>query len=219
MPIIDRYIILVFIKVFAICFLSFAGLYVVVDAFTNLEELLKLAGNGSPVAAVGGYYGPRVLQFFDKTAAFLALVAAIFSLALMQRANELTAIQAGGISNQRIARPVLAITITVLLLSVVNREMLIPRFRNELAMNAQDMVGAKRRASMALDQTTGIVLRGQEVRPATQEINLPEFRTPSELQIPDDTITAQTGVWLPATPDRPAGVRSHRSSHRPGHPR
>ncbi len=205
MPIIDRYIITVFVKIFVICFLSFAGLYVVIDAFTNLEELSGMTREGSPVGVISGYYGPRVLQFFDKTAAFLALVAAIFCLALMQRSNELTAIQASGVPNRRIARPVLAITIAVLVLSVVNRELVIPKFRNELALNAQDMLGAGRQATLTADPETGVIIRGQQVIPARQEISLPEFRTPDDWEVPDHTIAARSGAWLPANDERPSG--------------
>ena len=40
---IDRYILRSYFKILLICFLSLTGLFVVIDAFGNLDELLKIA--------------------------------------------------------------------------------------------------------------------------------------------------------------------------------
>jgi lipopolysaccharide export system permease protein len=206
MPIIDRYIVVSFIKVFVICFLSFAGLFVVIDAFTNLDEFLLLSRASSIIQVILEYYGPRILQFFDRTAAFMSLIAAVFCLAMMQRTNELTAIQAGGISHRRIVRPVLYTTIAVLVLAAVSREVIIPQFRNTLVMNAQDFAaGIGRSPGITVDQETGIVIRGQEVMPVKQRITMPEFTTPAEWGIEGNKLVAESGTWLPGDGKRPAG--------------
>ncbi len=213
MPIIDRYIIVSFIKVFVICFLSFSGLYVVIDAFSNLDEFLALSRSNSMFNVIVEYYGPRILQFFDKTAAIMSLIAAVFCLSLMQRTNELTAIQAGGISNRRIVRPVLVVTIMVLLLGVVNREILVPRFRNVLVMNAQDFAAGKGRSpNMTKDPISRVVIRGQEVMPVRQTITMPEFTTPHEWGIAGNTIVAESGEWLPKSNEHPGGYLLKQSS-------
>lgn len=41
MTLIDRYLLTTWIKVYLICYISLAGLYVVIDAFSNLDELLR----------------------------------------------------------------------------------------------------------------------------------------------------------------------------------
>ena len=56
MPIIDRYLLRQYVKTFLICWFSLTGLYVVVDAFSNLDEFLRFVRVGgrtdtSPVAA------------------------------------------------------------------------------------------------------------------------------------------------------------------------
>lgn len=207
MSIIDRYIIAGFARVFLICFLSLAGLYIVVDAFSNLEELGNLSAKRSWPAVIGGYYGPRALQFFDKTSAYLTLIAAIFCLAFLQRSNELTAIQAAGISDRRVARPILAATLAVLLLSVVNRELVMPWYRVPLAMNFQDMQGGSRPAHPLVDPQTGIQIRGTGAKPAHQQIENPKFRLPENSVWPIRTVEAQDGTWLAADASRPAGYR------------
>ena len=52
----DRYLVRLFIKVVLACFVSMAGLYVVIDAFGNLDEFV---GYGSP-AVVTEYYSARL---------------------------------------------------------------------------------------------------------------------------------------------------------------
>ena len=206
MPIIDRYIISGFLKIFLICFMSFSGLFIVVDAFTNLEEFLEMGQSGSLLNVIVSYYGPRLLQFFDRTAPLIALVAAIFSVAFMQRSNELTAISAAGISKRRIAKPLLLTTLAIVALTMVNRETLIPAFRNLLAMQPQDLSAGKTRSVvMTVDHETGVSIRGKEVMPVNQEIRDPVFTLPPELAHLSPSISAGLGHYLPPNQDHPAG--------------
>ena len=206
MAIIDRYIISGFLKIFLICFFSFSGLFVVVDAFTNLEEFLEMGKEGGLPNVIVAYYGPRLLQFFDRTAPLIALVAAIFTVAFMQRSNELTAIAAGGISKSRIAKPLLLTTLAIILLMTFNREALLPLFRSHLAMQPQDLAkGLGRSIIPTVDHETGIKIRGQEVMPANQEITEPEFILPEKYHAYGRKISADLGIYLPADHDHPAG--------------
>ena len=43
MTIFDRYLLILFSKIFMICFISFTGLYFVIHMFTNLDELSSIA--------------------------------------------------------------------------------------------------------------------------------------------------------------------------------
>jgi len=207
MPIIDRYIIASFLKIFLICFFSFSGLFVIIDAFTNLEEFLKMGKRGNGQTAILGYYGPRVLQFFDRTAPLIALVAAIFTCAMMQRSNEITAIAAAGISKRRIAKPIFLATLVIVVLGALNREVGLPTFRNQLAMNPQDLSAGKGRSfGLTVDPHTGIAIRGKEVMPINQTIEAPEFTLPLKLAAPDENrISAGDGEYLIADENHPNG--------------
>lgn len=206
MAIIDRYIISGFLKIFLVCFCSFSGLFVVVDAFTNLEEFLEMGKEGGLPNVIVAYYGPRLLQFFDRTAPLIALVAAIFTVAFMQRSNELTAIAAGGISKSRIAKPLLFTTLAIILLTAFNREALLPSFRSQLAMQPQDLAkGLGRSIVKTFDQETGISIRGQEVMPVKQEVTEPKFDLPEEYRSCGSRISAGLGKYLPADQNHPSG--------------
>ena len=121
MTILDRYLLFTFLRIFVVCFLSFAGLYVVIHLFSNLDELTALSKESSWAELMWAFYWPRMAELFDKTAPIMALVSGIFSIHLMQRTSELTAIEAGGITKFRALRSVLLAGVVVIALTVVNR--------------------------------------------------------------------------------------------------
>src|SRR4029077_8435456 len=103
----DRYLLRQFFQIFAICFCSLAGLYIVIDAFGNLDDFMKFAGeHGNLWSIMGSYYGFQTIGFFDRTSGMLTLIAAMFTIALFQRYNEFTALQAAGIPKWRIIKPI-----------------------------------------------------------------------------------------------------------------
>jgi phosphatidate cytidylyltransferase len=109
MGIIDRYVLRLYVKVLLICFASLTGLFVVIDALNNLDDLLNLGKQqGSLPTVFCEYYGARSLAFFDRTSALIALVAATFAVTSMQRSNELCAVMAAGIPKIRVVAPLLA---------------------------------------------------------------------------------------------------------------
>ena len=62
MRVIDRYVLSLFVKVTVICFLSLAGLYVVIDAFANLDEFLTYGKEqGNTALVLADYYLPRTV--------------------------------------------------------------------------------------------------------------------------------------------------------------
>jgi lipopolysaccharide export system permease protein len=64
MRIIDRYLLRQFLQTFVICYLSLMGLYVVFDAFTNLEQFLeKGAKSGGVVGLIVSFYSYQSVAF------------------------------------------------------------------------------------------------------------------------------------------------------------
>ena len=112
--IIDRYMLRQFLQVLAICFLSLAGLYIVIDAFNHLDHFVDFADTyGSLLATMGKFYAYRSLAFFDWMSGTMALVAAMFTVTWIQRHHEMTALLAAGIPRLRVLRPVLVAAILV----------------------------------------------------------------------------------------------------------
>ena len=114
MNIIDRYLLRQFLQNFVICFMSLMGVYVVFDAFTNLEAFMSLAKGLTLMKVIAAYYGYQSLFFFDRISALLVLMSAMFTMAWIQRHHEMTALMAAGISRIRVVAPVLAAAVAII---------------------------------------------------------------------------------------------------------
>ena len=144
MAIIDRYLLRNFLGVFAVFFISFFGLFVVGDTVNNFSEILRYSeSNGGVLQAISKYYGLRSLVFFDWMNPLLILVATMFTIATFRRHNEMTALMAAGIRNARMIRPLLLMSCLLVVLAVINRECVLPAFRQDLSSNLQDMQSNK----------------------------------------------------------------------------
>jgi lipopolysaccharide export system permease protein len=180
---IDRYVARAQLHAFVIVFISLAGLTFVVDAFTNLEEFIGHAASAGGLGRVlGYYYGCRLISFFDATSSVIALASAMFALSWLERHHELTALLAAGVDRWRIARPTLVFAAVVSLLAMANRECVLPRIRQAIARNAQD-------------------LRGDMAQP----FEAPSLLLPPTLGDHGTSLDAAEGFWRPATEQHPAG--------------
>jgi lipopolysaccharide export system permease protein len=208
MTLIDRYILTTWIKVYLICYISLAGLYVVIDAFSNLDELLRYGpAHGGVLVLLAKYYAPRLLTFFDYTSGILAVIASLFTLVWLQSTQELTALVAAGIRKGRIVAPLIVAAMVVAAIATVNRELLIPEFRGPLSRNFQDLDGtAARKVQPQWDLETNLQINGQNSFAKRQEIDKPRIQLPQELASYGSALVAERGLFRAAEGDRPAGI-------------
>jgi lipopolysaccharide export system permease protein len=165
------------LQVFTICFLSLTGLYIVIDAFGHLDNFSSYAekDGGSLFGIMGTYYAYHSLAFFDGTSGILAMISAMFTVAWLQRHQELTAIMAAGISKLRILKPLLAAAAGVSLLGVANRELVIPRIRDQLTRDTKDLGGENARELEARFDRSDILVGGDKIVLAERKIIKPAF--------------------------------------------
>lgn len=208
MTIVDRYLLRLFFKIFLICLLSFLGLFIVVHLFTNLDELIEAADeNGGLANMLYEFYGPRTLDVFSRTAGVLVLISAIFSLSMMQRRREMTAIEAAGISKARLVRPIFIAAIFVLGISVVNREAWIPQVKDRLVRTPANWHNTGTvPMNFQKDDQSGILIRGDQLIIDKQMISNPDLQIPVYLDDNVSSIRASWGVISEATNRRPAGL-------------
>jgi lipopolysaccharide export system permease protein len=141
---IDRLLIRGYLKSYLICLTSLLTLYVVVDLFTNLEDFAEHNSGLLPVLKhIGTYYGYKVAQIFDRLCEAIVLMAAAFTVAWMQRNNELLPLLSAGVSTRRVVCPILLSACGMLGLSVANQELLIPRIGRYLQNERDDPDGDK----------------------------------------------------------------------------
>ena len=206
--IIDRYLLRQFVQTFLICFCSLTGLYIVIDAFTNLEEFITYSrDHGGLLSVMGTYYAYRALTFFDSTSPIVTLIAAMFTVTWIQRHNELTALEAAGIPKSRIIKPLFATAIVIIGLKVANREVAIPAVRENLSYNAQDLGGSRGKQLIPrYDAETGVLLRSTGLTFANERrIDKPDFQLPEGLDRYGPRIVAAEAFYKPAEGDRPGG--------------
>ena len=141
---IDWLLIKGYFKAYLVCLVSLLSLYIVVDLFTNLDEFTSQHQDAGAVAKhIGSYYGYRMTKIFDQLCEPIVLLAAMFTVALMQRNNELLPLLSAGVSTRRVVLPVLVSAWVMLGLAVVNRELLIPRIAHNLSLEKDDPDGGK----------------------------------------------------------------------------
>ena len=139
MRILDRERYWAFIKAYFICFVALVGLYVVIDAFSNLDEFEEVSPSTLALFQnMGRYYLIKMSLIYDQICGIITMMAAIFTVTWMQKNNELLAMLAAGISTRRVIRPVLISALGISSLAVINQELIMPRFSEELQKPPDD---------------------------------------------------------------------------------
>jgi lipopolysaccharide export system permease protein len=142
MKLLDRLLLRNYLKAYLICLVSLLTLYVVVDLFTNLDDFSEHHKTLADVLKhIGTYYGFKVAQIFDRLCEAIVLMGATFTMAWVQRSNELLPLLSAGVSTRRVVRPVLFGACATLGLSVANQEFIIPRIGFYLSQSRNDPWG------------------------------------------------------------------------------
>ncbi|QDV68781.1 putative permease YjgP/YjgQ family protein [Rosistilla carotiformis] len=204
---IDRYLLTTYLRTLLICFCSLSGIFVVFHAFNNMEEIAAYARRqGSFVDALVSYYGPFLLAIFDATNAILAVFALVFSVGALKRNGELTALLAAGLSHGRILRPMLIAAFVVIVIAVINRELCMPNWKDQLGAKAQDLDGQLvRTLKPSYDRMTGIQFHGRGVIVIKKEIVAPALMIRSEMPGMGTQIVGELAVWQDASDQHPDG--------------
>jgi lipopolysaccharide export system permease protein len=133
-----------YVKAYLFCLVSLTGLFIVVDLFMNLEDFTAHRKDfESVVKYVGVYYGFKSFQIFDRLCESVILLAGMFTVAWMQRNNELLPLLSAGVSTRRAVFPVLVCASAMLGLAGVNQEFALPNIDIFMIENRTNPDGAK----------------------------------------------------------------------------
>jgi lipopolysaccharide export system permease protein len=124
MRLLERYLLRFFIGPFFSCLLIFILLFVVIDLFSNLADILK---ENLPPAIILKYYFTFLPIVFVQSSPYAVLLATIYALGLLNRHQEIIAMQAAGISLLRILRPLIFFGLLISLASFYVSEKLVPQ--------------------------------------------------------------------------------------------
>ena len=104
LPVVSRYVLREFLRLFGLCMLGFLLIYVLVDFFDRLDTYLKYHAG---VGTVLRYFLFKMPLIITQLTPVATLGGVLLGLGLMARHNELTALRASGVSTLQIARPLL----------------------------------------------------------------------------------------------------------------
>ena len=154
---------------------------IVVLVFSNLEEFTRYGeSNGGLIRVLLQYCGPYSLSIFERLSGLLALMALLFSVAWLYRTNEFTALLAAGINKKRVVRPLLISSACVIIGACLSRELLIPRFQDQLDRQPQDLAGdLPRPVKPTFDQRAKVLFDGLHLLPVRYRIVGPTLRVHS----------------------------------------
>ena len=204
---IDRYLLFLYSRVFLICFLTLSGLLVVVQVFTNLDEMIAYGKfRGSFILGLAEYFSPYMLSIYDRMCGLLTLLATMFVVAWLVRTHEMTALLAAGISKGRIIRPIVILSAFLILFAAVSRELLIPRYSSMLSKTPQELLGESIRPIRPTeDIEMGVLIAGRNLQPANSIIVQPIFRFLGPAANLTPQITGQSAKFLAADENHPQG--------------
>jgi len=113
MTILDRYVLKKFLVPFAYCFLGFVGIWFIFDLADNLQDFIQ---GKAGLDVLLDYYASQVPEIIVIALPLGTLLALLYSLSSMSRANEIISMLTAGRSVVRILAPLMAVG---LVLSVV----------------------------------------------------------------------------------------------------
>jgi lipopolysaccharide export system permease protein len=158
----DRMLIYNYVKAYTICLVSLLGLYIVVDLFTNMDDFAQHHNSLSGVLRhIAKYYGVQVTVIFDRLCEVIVLLAAMFTVAWVQRNNELIPLLSAGVSTHRVVRPVLFAACVFLALSTINQEIIIPRLGNAVLFSRDDPDGEHDMMVNGSYEPNGVLISGK----------------------------------------------------------
>jgi len=162
MRILDKYIAKYFILPFLYCLLVFILLYIIIDLFGNLDEILK---HSIRLGILWEYYLSMIPLIIIQTAPVSSLISTIYVLGAMNKYGEITAMRAAGISIRRILVPFIYIGFAITILVFGISEKILPqsmRKAGSLKENSIDNAGKNKLFNKKI--ITNIALYGKNNR-------------------------------------------------------
>jgi lipopolysaccharide export system permease protein len=123
MKIVTRYIYRQFLRNLALSIFVLSSLFLFVDFFDRIDNVLE---RDASFGLIITYFSLKIPYFLLLTLPISMLVASLFTMGLLTRSSELTAMRASGFTLFSLARPIFVVGLVVVLLSSILSETIIP---------------------------------------------------------------------------------------------
>ncbi len=133
----DRYVRGIFVGAMGVCMVVFVAMWIVGDLANKIDDILEAMKEddanttGTMIGLVGRYFATNLPFFLHHTAPFIPLIAALYTLNRLLRANELTPMVVAGNSLFRALRPIFVSTGLFALLVFAQQEFVLPKLAIE----------------------------------------------------------------------------------------
>ena len=124
MRILDRYVLKSILAVFCLCLFTFIFLYIIIDIFSYLEDILK---QKVPFEQIVEYYLCYFPIIFVQVTPFSCLMATLYTFANLNRHNEIIAMRASGLSILEICKNVIIFGFIISLCVFIVNDRLVPK--------------------------------------------------------------------------------------------
>lgn len=148
MKLLDRYVLVLFLKNYLISLTVLIGTYVVMDMVLRFDDIVnvekQMGGSGlsnilQTLADVGGFYFYRCFAIFVQMSGIIPVMAAGFTLVRLSRFNELTAFLAAGVPMLRMTISIIVCALLLNLLTIADQELILPHMASQLVRSHDEM--------------------------------------------------------------------------------
>lgn len=164
--ILDRYLAQAFLRVFVISLICITSLYLVVDFFDRISAFVD---SGASIGTILRYFLYKAPASISRVIGFATLFSALFCLGMLTRTQEITAMRSSGIRVQRIALPLLVLSLFICVCTFFWNETLVPAFAHQAQTIFKTV---KNKQQQSLFGTADIWIRGED-----SFINIDNFDT------------------------------------------
>ncbi len=123
MRILDRYILRNTVAIFLGCLFTFFFLYIIIDLFSHLDDILK---HGASIAVLQQYYLTYLPLIFVQVSPVACLLATMYTFGRFNRDNEIIAMRAAGLTVFQITRTAILFSGIISVLIFWTSEKLLP---------------------------------------------------------------------------------------------
>jgi lipopolysaccharide export system permease protein len=126
--IINRYLILAFLRIFVLSLSIALLLYLVVEFFDRIDNFMNA---GASVATTFSYFLFKIPLSISRVFGMATLFSTFFSIGLLSRNQEITALRCAGLSLNRIALPLLLLALVISVFTFFWNEAFVPIFTSK----------------------------------------------------------------------------------------
>jgi lipopolysaccharide export system permease protein len=193
----DIYVTKLFVKSYAICFLSFLGLFVTMEAFAKLDRFLRQ--EGVLVSIVRYHMAMIPTTYANHMGPLLTLAAAMFTMTLLHKQNELTPLKASGVSIYRVMLPIFILAALLAAATFYLKDQALPRFKDPIRAALSLSRSRPLNPPPYKDSTTGALILVREYSPTRKVGNAVQVIYLHPNGKVREQIDAHQLEWLPAS--------------------